>query len=112
MEISWRHAEEHAKTAIMLGRRCKPPEAALEASPLTTMGDIASAMCRFPVAKERCMPVPLLRCAAQAFFIFFGLFITGTGRTLYARFAGLRGASGMFALRDVTYLGCDIFEIH
>ncbi|KAL3139910.1 hypothetical protein ABBQ38_004202 [Trebouxia sp. C0009 RCD-2024] len=55
MEISWRHAEEHAKTAIMLGRRCKPPEAALEASPLTTMGDIASAMCRFPVAKERYM---------------------------------------------------------
>lgn len=57
MEISWRHAEEHAKTAIVLGRRCKPPEAALEASPLTTMGDIASAMCRFPVAKERCMPM-------------------------------------------------------
>lgn len=82
MEISWRHAEEHAKTAIMLGRRCKPPEAALEASPLTTMGDIASAMCRFPVAKERCMPLSLLSCATQAFLILFGLLMTETGCTL------------------------------
>lgn len=41
--------------AITLGRQCKPPEAALEASPLTTMGDIASAMCHFPIAKQRYM---------------------------------------------------------
>ena len=55
MEISWRHAEEHAMMAITLGRQCKPTEAALEASPLTTLGDIASAMCHFPIAKQRYM---------------------------------------------------------
>ena len=41
--------------AITLGRQCKPTEAALEASPLTTLGDIASAMCHFPIAKKRYM---------------------------------------------------------
>lgn len=56
MEISWRHAEEHATTAITLGRQCRPVEAALEASPLTTMGDIASAKCCFPLAKQRYTP--------------------------------------------------------
>ena len=35
------------------GQSCKPPEPALEASPLTTLGDIASAMCKFSLAKQR-----------------------------------------------------------
>ena len=61
VEISWRHAEEHARTAVKLGRRCTPSEAAMEASPLTTMGDIASAMCRFPLAKQRCA-IHMLNC--------------------------------------------------
>ena len=53
MEISWRQAEEHARTAVAAGQSCKPPEPALEASPLTTLGDIASAMCKFPLARQR-----------------------------------------------------------
>lgn len=53
VEISWRQAEEHARTAVAAGQSCKPPEPALEASPLTTLGDIASAMCKFSLAKQR-----------------------------------------------------------
>ncbi|KAL0031777.1 hypothetical protein WJX79_006804 [Trebouxia sp. C0005] len=55
IEISWRQAEEHARTAVTAGQSCKPPEPALEASPLTTLGDIASAMCKFPLARQRYM---------------------------------------------------------
>ena len=64
MDISWRHAEEHALTAITLGRQCRPAEAALEASPLTTMADIASAKCCFPLAKQRYMPLSCQRAAS------------------------------------------------
>lgn len=64
MEISWRHAEEHALTAIRLGRQCTPAEAALEASPLTTLGDIASAKCCFPFAKQRYTPLACRRAAS------------------------------------------------
>ena len=60
VDISWRQAEEHARMAVAAGQACKPPEPALEASPLTTLGDIASAMCRFPLAKQRYANVLLL----------------------------------------------------
>ena len=60
VEISWRQAEEHARTAVAAGQSCKPPEPALEASPLTTLGDIASAMCKFSLAKQRCVCLLLM----------------------------------------------------
>ena len=53
VDISWKKAQQHAEQAVAAGQRCKPYEAALEASPLTTLGDIASAMCLFNVAKSR-----------------------------------------------------------
>ncbi len=65
MEISWRQAEEHARTAVAAGQSCKPPEPALEASPLTTLGDIASAMCNFPLARQRHVFLVLQRLSGQ-----------------------------------------------
>ena len=53
VDISWKKAQQHAEHAVAAGQRCVPYEAALEASPLTTLGDIASAMCHFAVAKSR-----------------------------------------------------------
>ena len=53
MEISWRVAQEHAMQAVALGQACEPPEAALEASPYTTLGDIASATCKFSDAQHK-----------------------------------------------------------
>ena len=77
--MSWRAAEEHALDAVALGQACKPPEPPLEASPLTTLGDIASAMCRFPKAKERWAGSASLLCMLyhQLIVQFFGNIASG-----------------------------------